>query len=272
MRRFPRGGAVMEYLKEYFKSAWNFADQIFSPQHKYLGDEDNLIERMYRARSIIGALMLVAIGLRYHHPAKDLVKPLAPVLGGVTAAMLVALACVVPGAAAVIVITDQNKRVDAWRQMRYPLGALLAWITLCFIGIGYVRGMHWLLTSETSFGLIIIIYILMCVLGPWILAFVTRAIYLVTTGVCRLGDGHPLLPPVVGAIIAWALAITGLASSNGARGDPALVAVLVLWTGPISITALSVAEVLRLRKRYPTEFPFRDGPIHREPVAEPSGG
>ena len=261
----------MEYLKEYFKSAWNFANQIFSPQHKYLRRKDNLIEWMYRARSIIGAFILIAIGLRYHHPAKDLVKPLAPVLGGVTVAMLAALACVVPGAAAVVALTDQSKRVDAWRQMRYPLGALLAWITLCFIGVGYVRGMHWLLTSETSFGLTITIYVLLCVLGPWILAFVTRAIYLVTTGLCRLGDGHPLLPPVVGAIIAWTLGIIGLASSNGARGDPALVAMLVLWTGPISITALSVAEILRLRKRYPTEFPFRNGPIQPEPVTEPSG-
>lgn len=116
-----------------------------------------------------------------------------------------------------------------------------------------------------------IIYLLMCVLGPWVLTFVTRAIYLVTTGLCRLGDGHPLLPPVVGSIIAWVLAIGGLARTNGAHGDPALVALLVLWSGAISITALSVAEVVRLRKKYPTEFPFRDGPIHREPVAKPSG-
>ena len=261
----PGGGTV-----GYFKSAWSFAGKIFSPQHNYLGEEDNAIEWMYRTRSVIGAFILVAIGLRYHRPVNDLVAPFAPVLGGVTKAMLAALVAVVPSAIAVVVLTNRSKRTDAWRQMRYPMGALMAWIVLCLIGVEYVRGTHRLLAGQASFWLIIFISILICVLGPWALTFVTRAIFLVTTGLCRLGDGHPLLPPVIGTVIAWTLALIGLASRSGAHGDAAVVAQLVLWAGPISITALSVAETLRLRKKYPDEFPFRDGPVQSQPVTEPS--
>jgi hypothetical protein len=255
---------------DYFKSAWSFAGKIFSPKHNHLGEEDNVIEWLYRTRSVIGAFILVAIGLRYHRPVNDLTAPFAPELGGVTKAMLAALVAVVPSAIAVVVLTNRGKRATAWRQMRYPIGAMMAWIVLCLIGVGYVRGIHRLLAGRASFWLIVFIYILICVLGPWVLTFVTRAIFLVTTGLCRLGDGHPLLPPVIGTVIAWALAFTGLASGSGAHGDTAGVAQLVLWTGPISITALSAAEALRLRKKYPEEFPFRDGPIQPQPVTESS--
>jgi hypothetical protein len=35
---------------------------------------------------------------------------------------------------------------------------------------------------------------------------------------------------------------------------------MLLFGGPVSVTALSVVEVLRLRQKYPADFPFRSGP------------
>lgn len=111
----------MKTAHVYFASAWNLVNKIFSPQNSYLHEEDSVIGWLYRARSIIGAFMLVAIGVRYHHPASDLLAPFAPVLGGVDKAMLLALALVVPGAIVVVLFTHRRKRTEACRQMRYPL-------------------------------------------------------------------------------------------------------------------------------------------------------
>jgi hypothetical protein len=240
----------------YFASAWNAANKLFSPQHNYLHDEDSVIGWLYRARSIIGAFMLVAIGVRYHHPATDLVAPFSPVLGGVTTAMLLALAMVVPGAILAVLFTHRGKRMEACRQMRYPLGSLLACLILYMIGVRITWLMHVLVADGKSFPLVVV---WMCS-GFWVVTFVSRAIYLVTTGLCRLGDGHPLLPPVAGLVIAWAVAITSLLSSKGG-GEPGMVAALVLLGGPVSITAVSVVETWRLRVKYPADFPFRDGPL-----------
>jgi hypothetical protein len=116
----------METAHGYFASAWNLANKIFSPQNSYLHEEDSVIGWLYRARSIIGAFMLVAIGVRYHHPASDLMTPFAPVLGGVNTAMLLALAMVVPGAIVVVLFTHRRKRTDTCRQISSNLGSLIA--------------------------------------------------------------------------------------------------------------------------------------------------
>ena len=241
----------------YFTSAWNSANKIFLPQNLFLHEEDSAIGWLYRTRSIIGALMLVAIGVRYHHPASDLLAPFAPVLGGVDKAMLLALALVVPGVIGVVLFTHRRKRTEACRQMRYPLGSLIACLILYVIGIRVT----WLARMLVADGEPFIPFLIYICAGLWVVTFTSRAIYLVTTGLCRLGDGHPLLPPFAGSVIAWAVAIMSLLSSHGGGGEPGMVAVLVLLGGPVSITALSIVETWRLQKKYPVDFPFRDGPL-----------
>jgi hypothetical protein len=241
----------------YFASAWDLANRIFLPQNSYLHEEDSVTRWLYRARSIIGAFMLVAVGVRYHHPASELLAPFAPVLGGVDKAMLLALAMVVPGATVFVLFTHQGKRREACRQMRYPLGSLMACLILYAIGIRVTWLMHMMVADGQS----ILLFIIWIFSGLWVVTFTSRAIYLVTTGLCRLGDGHPLLPPFAGPVIAWVVAIMTLLSSNGGGGEPGMIAVLVLLGGPVSITALSAVETWRLREKYPADFPFRDGPL-----------
>lgn len=241
----------------YFASAWDLADRIFLPQNSYLHEEDSVTRWLYRARSIIGAFMLVAVGVRYHHPARELLAPFAPVLGGVDKAMLLALAMVVPGAILFVLFTHRGKRRDACRQMRYPLGSLMACLILYAIGIRATWLMHMMIADGKS----VLLFIIWMCSGLWVVTFTSRAIYLVTTGLCRLGDGHPLLPPFAGLVIAWAVTIMTLLSSNGGGAEPGMIAALVLLGGPLSITALSAVETWRLREKYPADFPFRDGPL-----------
>jgi len=44
---------------------------------------------------------------------------------------------------------------------------------------------------------------------------------------------------------------------------PQSISLAVTLAGPLSITALSVLTVARLRKQFPYEFPFRAGPLAR---------
>lgn len=240
----------------YFASAWNLANKIFSPQHSYLHEEDNVIAWLYRARSIIGALMLVALGVRYHHPANELAAPFAPVLGGVNTAMLFALAMVLPGAVVVVLFTHREKRAEACRQLRYPLISLMACLILYGIGVR----VNWLMYKLVADGQYFLVFGVWLCGGLWVVTFMSRAIYLVTTGLCRVGDGHPLLPPFAGLVIAWTIAVMSL-SSNAGGGEPGMVAAIVLLAGPVSITALAAVETWRLRVTYPANFPFRDGPL-----------
>ena len=122
------------------------------------------------------------------------------------------------------------------------------------IADGCFRGLEHLLGIGNG----LIDFVIIMVGGPICLIFVPfwfRAIYLITVGMCRLGDGHPLLPPTIGAIIAWWVACQGLLTGSIGTGMPLVISLLVLLGGPTSITVLGHFEISRLRTRYPDEFP-----------------
>ena len=65
----------------------------------------------------------------------------------------------------------------------------------------------------------------------------------------RLADVHELLPALISPLLVWSLFALGLFDAPDVAAPP-----VVLWTfllgGPLSVTALSVWEVRRLRGRY----------------------
>jgi len=252
-------------MTAYFGSAWFAADVLFAPMNSYLPGEDSVMKWLYRARAIIGVFMLVAIGARYHHPSRDLVAPFSPILGGVTKVTLLALAAVAPSTLAVVLFTHREKRTKAFKQMLLPIGSLFACGGLYLVYLEALALFHKILADGNS-SVIILTWLLWICIGFWVLTFATRTIYLVTVGLCRLGDGHPLLPPIIGTGIAWTVAVLSLLNNNPNSNEPNTVTVLALLGGPVSITALSVAEILRLRKKYPLDFPFREGPFPVPPI------
>lgn len=163
----------------------------------------------------------------------------------------------IPAGFVVLVLTRPQKRQEALRQMLNPavavggilvLNAPLTLLTWLNRGIG----------NNAAVGLPLAVVGLTFIF--WFLAFGLRAFYLLATGLFRLGDGHPLLPPVIGTLAAWTFAIKSLIA-GGSAGAPTAVEFFLLRGGPASITALAIAEVMRLRSQYPADFPFRDGPL-----------
>jgi hypothetical protein len=238
-------------------AGWRYADQLFGPAGSYLHDEDQTMDWLYKTRALIGAAILVAVGVHYHNAAKSIVTNFNPVLGGVTKPMVLALISVVPATAAVVLFTRNGKRDEAFRQMmRYPVKVAF----ICLIAYECVRVLE-RLASMDNFLIDVVILMVGGLIYLRYVLFSFRAIYLITVGMCRLGDGHPLLPPVIGTILAWVVACQSLLTGGVGTGEPGIISLAVLLGGPISITVLGHVEISRLRARYPQEFPFRDGPL-----------
>jgi hypothetical protein len=98
-------------------AGWRYADKLFGPARSYLPDDNIAMDRLYKARALIGLAILIVVGLHYHQSTRSLLVYFNPVLGGVTKPMLLALFSVVPATAAVIVFTQPGKRNVAFRQM-----------------------------------------------------------------------------------------------------------------------------------------------------------
>lgn len=65
----------------------------------------------------------------------------------------------------------------------------------------------------------------------------------------RLGDVHELLPALISPALVWSLFVLGLFDDPDVAAPP-LVFYLFTLGGPVSVTALSVWELRRLRTRY----------------------
>ena len=185
------GGGQMDILI----AEWRYADQLFGPAGSYLHDKDQTMDWLYKVRALIGVAILVVVGVHYHHATGSVIANFYPVLGGITKPMILALISVVPATAGVVIFTRRGRRDAAFRQMmRYPVKVAL----ICLIAYGGLRILERLGSRGNPLieaaiivgGLIYLIFVL----------FSFRAIYLITVGMCRLGDGHPLLPPVIGAV------------------------------------------------------------------------
>jgi hypothetical protein len=237
-------------------AGWHYAGHLFGPTGSYLPDDDKPMDWLYKARAIIGVAILVAVGIHYHQATQSIIAYFNPVLGGITEPMILELLSVVPATVAVILFTRQGKRDEAFRRMfDYPLKVAV----ICLMAYGCIIGAVDLGGRNTSF-----IFVIGIVGGLIYLRFILfpfRAIYLITVGMCRLGDGHPLLPPIIGTTLAWVVACQSLLTGSVGTGAHAYILLAVLLGGPMSITLLSHLEICRLRRRYPDEFPFRDGPL-----------
>lgn len=242
----------------FFGSAWICANSAFAPQHAFLGEQDEQIELLYKARSVIGAIIITYAAV-YYDRIHGVPEAFGAIEDNVNWTVLFCFLAMIPAGLAMILFTKPESRMDAFLQLRYPGIACGT-----YLGISLALSVSGRLVSVSgdSFLTAMIGGIVVIVFLVWFLVFLCRATYLMATGLLRLGDGHPLLPPAIGTIAAWALATKSLATDGISGGEPAIVTLALLLGGPASITVLAVFECLRLRDEYPDDFPFRAGPLN----------
>ncbi|MFD7130365.1 hypothetical protein [Streptomyces sp. NPDC059894] len=91
---------------------------------------------------------------------------------------------------------------------------------------------------------------LLCLVG--LLLAIPLTLLLIVYGVnssFRVGDVHELLPPLLSPLLVWSLFGLGLFDGPEVAAPP-LVLYTFLLGGPLSVTALSVWEIRRLRRRH----------------------
>ncbi len=241
----------------------SYANKLFDPTGAFLHDLDTTMDWRYKLRAVIGAGLLIAVGIRYHQSFKTVTGNFNPVLGGVggvLGSLFLGLFAVVPATACVVCYTHKGKRGEAFGQMlRYPVKtAAICW---GIYGVSRLLDQNLSVLRDSNPAAEEFIGLVGGVLCLRYCLFFFRGIYLVTVGLFRMGDGHPLLPPIVGSIIPWAAVIKPLMAGPAGSGEPSRVWVAALIAGPASVTLLGYTEIRRLRKKYPAEFPFRDGPL-----------
>jgi hypothetical protein len=263
----------------YFASAVQAADKIFCPRYLFTGERDETLDRLYQARALIGLLVIVGVAILYHHTASAALAPLNDWIERTLGSLAVIAALLAVGLVVALIWTVRDSRRAMLSNLLWP-SVLVAAFFAGFLDVIYLRaGDHGKVVSAAvasaigdfvgfSFWRETVVVAVTAIGVPWFMVFVFRSVYQLASGMSRAVDAHPLLGPLVGTAAAWILCIEGLANGAGANGVPQTVALVVILGGPISITALSVLEALRLRRRYPGDWPFRKGPLPLRPDAD----
>ncbi|GAB7108679.1 hypothetical protein JCM4814A_69930 [Streptomyces phaeofaciens JCM 4814] len=147
------------------------------------------------------------------------------------------------------------------RRLTGPLltiGAILASFGACWFMVACLKGD---IISTADFGyhgilvglLVMLLFILgglACFLG--LLLAVPLTLLLIVYGVnssFRVGDVHELLPPLLSPLLVWSLFALSMFDDPDVAAPP-LVLYSFLLGGPLSVTALSVWEIRRLKRRH----------------------
>jgi hypothetical protein len=257
MARGARGKSGQNGAKGKFWEPWLTAlDPVFVPRYLYLGTRDETVEKLNKARGVLGFVIILAAAIHYRG-ARGI-----PATFGGWASSLVAIALsgfisvIVVGAALVAATVPGRRGAAAW-QLRWPFltfAGLAGLVLFVFGPVQVAHAEHWPKPGTWVEGVAIIAYIPVLVTG---LVWLCRAVYLCAVGFCRAADGHPLLPPLIAPLATGVWAVRSLFFKNDS-GMPANLHLILVFGGPLTIALLSGLEIARLRRS--AYFPFRAGP------------
>jgi hypothetical protein len=221
---------------------WMLAAYFFTPQYK-LGTPDPVIERAHRWRTALAIVIGVVTNLAYFAPQKA-----NTVANGAAESTFVELAVaalfLVPlfllSAAILVFLSGPRWRLDAARQLLRPLKTIVFFFAFLGVLLLVTNVVDDRYHSWGAWGLLYVLVTLYAIVF-WLCAtfFATRHLF-------NAVDGHPLLPPLFAALVAWwqipqKMIFPGLYT-------PLWVDLLLALGGAVVITALSAWEVRRLAR------------------------
>jgi hypothetical protein len=268
-------------------SIWRVPNYFIEPSGAFLGERVHAIDRLNTVRSWAAIAVIAGAGVYYGGLShlgtvtngKDGVKnvnigthtPEASWFIGLMISVVVAIFILPLISLCLVWWSSRGARRAALLQLRWPLVAIAAWFGIFLVASPFVALGQSLQNSARHMNLeiralawVVVVFVLIVEL-TWIV----KAIYLAATGVFRAEDAHPLLPliaaPVIAAVTALMMNTVG---SNGLVGLPGFIGDALAWGGTITITIVSLRSAQILKRRYPDEYPFRNGPLHRGAKAE----
>ncbi|GAA1845227.1 hypothetical protein [Actinomadura bangladeshensis] len=147
------------------------------------------------------------------------------------------------------------RRGQYLRRALKPLGSLVALVgtVLFFIAVVSVMPEGGLIGDDEqpspAVYMKLLFMIIIALVLLWALAFVFCGAAISLVNVVRTADIHEVLPPLIATVLVWELAIADLIS-NDYNGLPVPVRAAVILGGPLSVTAVSLWELRRLKTRH----------------------
>jgi hypothetical protein len=217
--------------------------------------DDPTVRKIQLLRMVVGlaAMVWILVAYRIASDTKSVAMQRLEQVAD-SAALLAATFPVVVGVF-IAVSRPHNRRLYLRRSSK-PLGALLALggTLLYFVLLteGTLTGGPFGQMPEHPTGtdyLNLLYQLLLVVVGLWGLVFVPYGAVLSLTHVFRTADIHEVLPPIIATVLVWELAVADLIS-NTYEGAPVPVRIAAILGGPLSVTAVSLWELRRLRTRH----------------------
>lgn len=263
---------------------------LLEPRGSYLGERVELIDRLNKVRTIVAVAIIVGMIVYYsglsHLTTTTVDGHGAPVhtvtenspeghwLVGVIVSVVVAAFLLPVVSLALVLWARPGSRLATLYQLRWPAVSIAAFFGLLAAMTPILGAVQYLTSTTTrhlNFAAKAAGTVLSVCVALLLLVWLVKALYFAATGLFRADDGHPLLASLMAPLVALSTTLLMATSgSDGLSGVPATVGLITEFGGPLSITILSVATWLILRKHYPAGFPFRRGPVHRPPVT-PAG-
>ncbi|MEU2668138.1 hypothetical protein ABZ622_04585 [Streptomyces sp. NPDC007164] len=217
--------------------------------------DDPAVQKIQVLRMVVGlaAMVWIAVSYRITSGAKSFAYQRLDQT--VTSAALLAATFPVAVGAFVLASRSHHRRLYLRRALK-PLGALLALGGTILYFVLLTRGtltggpFGQMPEKPSTADYLRLMYELFLVLVMlWGFVFVIYGAVLAVVHVFRTTDIHEVLPPVIAIVLVWELAIADL-FSNAYDGVPALVRGAAVFGGPLSVTAVSLWELRRLRTRH----------------------
>ena len=249
---------VKRCIRHYVRTALVLALRLFAPRGGFLPPSEPVLDGFSIVRGTVGALVLFFINAVYGTDLGGVTGlPLTPpsladpwVVGG---------APVVIGLLAVVALwfTRRGYRRRATYQLLCPIRAVIIFVVLATAGRWVLPLEHYSGVGLTAIG----VELLSQLAVFWYLIFVWCAVWCCAAGPFRAADGHPLLAPVAATAFAWLAAVHALTAHGLSAATPHVLYFAAVVGGPATVTAMSALEVCLLRARFPSQFPFREGPL-----------
>lgn len=220
-------------------------------------EEDARMKRVIYARTVIGSIIVIAVGLHYgglHSSEVNLGRRLE---GLVVTAIIVGVNSVVIAASLILAI-HRGQRLRAARHLLVPGRTFLIYLALCS-GVYVVAEIWDTLDRNPIIGTLLTISIIPLLFIFWCVVMISVSSFYCANYLFRAAEGHPLMPPILASTGAWTMAAVGPFILGGSVTGPVGILGLVFFVGgPITVTALSIIEVNRLR--YVPGLDLRGGP------------
>jgi hypothetical protein len=267
-------------------SIWRVPNYFMEPSGAFLGERVEAIDRLNNVRSLAAIGIIAGTTIYYagfSHLAevtkgKDGVPSV--VVGNHTPEGSFSLGLMIGVVIAIFMVplislglvwwTRRGARRAALVQLRWPGLAIVAWFGVFAAGSPFLALGAYLQRSarHMNFDIKALAWVLVLFILIVELTWIVKATYLAASGLFRAADGHPLLPLIAAPAAAAATALMmNTVGSNGLVGVPGYVGILLAWGGTITITIVSLRSAQILKRRYPDDFPFRDGPLRFVPPA-----